>query len=75
MQNEIAEISKNQIAVIPSESRPDYLTVSCPAGWDDVKKISRKILVFRGQNYAFTGWNSDRNEAYYRVSENIAVIK
>jgi hypothetical protein len=41
------------------------LTVRCPAGWDDVKKISNKVLTYDNRKFTFTGWNSDRNEAYF----------
>lgn len=43
----------------------EFLCVSCPDGWDDVKKICKKVLTFEGRKFAFTGWNSDRNEAYF----------
>lgn len=49
--------------------RPDvnreFLCVSCPDGWDDVKKICKKVLTFEKRKFTFTGWNSDRNEAYF----------
>ena len=49
--------------------RPDvqreFLAISVPDGWDDVKKISRKVLVFDGREFTFTGWNSDRNECFF----------
>ena len=49
--------------------RPDvkreFLTIDCPNGWDDVKKLTNKILTFDGRKFAFTGWNSDRNECFF----------
>lgn len=63
-----ATIAKNEIKVQHS-FRPDvgreYLTVSCPEGWDDVKKLTNKVLIFEDRRFTFTGWNSDRNEAYF----------
>ncbi len=63
-----AVIQKNLVPVRHSV-RPDvnreFLTVACPNGWDDVKKICRKVLSFEGKNFTFTGWNSDRNEAFF----------
>ena len=63
-----ATINPREIQVRHSV-RPDvnreFLTVSCPKGWDDVKRIKDKILTFEGRKFAFTGWNSDRNEAFF----------
>lgn len=43
----------------------EFLTVSCPEGWDDVQKICNRVLMFDGRKFTFTGWNSDRNEAFF----------
>jgi hypothetical protein len=43
----------------------EFLTVDCPEGWDDVKKLVKKVLTFEGRKFAYTGWNSDRNEAFF----------
>ena len=51
-------------SVRPSVGR-EFLTVDCPEGWDDVKKIKNKVLLFDGRKFTFTGWNSDRNEAFF----------
>ncbi len=63
-----ATIAKNHIKVRHSV-RPDvgreFLTVDCPEGWDDVKKICNKILLFQNKKFTYTGWNSDRNEAFF----------
>lgn len=63
-----AQISANQIPVTYSE-RPevnrDYLTFSVPNGWEDVKKITNKVLVYDGRQFTFTGWHSDYNECYF----------
>lgn len=49
--------------------RPDvgreFLCLPCPDGWDDVKKVCKKILTYKGKKFSFTGWNSDRNEMYF----------
>ena len=34
-------------------------------GWDDVKKIHKKVLVYEGKKFTFTGWNSDDNKCYF----------
>lgn len=63
-----AIILPNEIAVRHSV-RPDvnleFLTIDCPAGWDDVKKLTKKVLAFDGRKFTFCGWNSDRNECYF----------
>lgn len=63
-----ATILKNEIAVSHSmrpEIGREFLTVSCPNGWDDVKKLTGKILLFDEKKFSFTGWNSDKNQAYF----------
>lgn len=49
--------------------RPDvgneYLTVPVPNGWDDVRPLVAKVLLFDGREFTFTGWNSDSNQAYF----------
>lgn len=63
-----ATIAQNEIPVSHSV-RPDvgreYLTIDVPNGWDDVKKISKKVLVFDGRKFTFTGWNSDTLKCYF----------
>lgn len=63
-----ATILSNEIPVshsIREDINREFLTVNCPEGWDDVKKICKKVLTFDGRKFTFTGWNSDRNEAYF----------
>jgi hypothetical protein len=49
--------------------RPDvnreFLSFSVPNGWDDVKELTNKILVHEGNEYKFSGWNSDRNDCFF----------
>ena len=63
-----ATILQNEIQVRHSV-RPDvgreFLTIDCPAGWDDVKKLTKKVLKFEGRKFIFCGWNSDRNECFF----------
>jgi hypothetical protein len=63
-----ATIMPNEIPVFhsvrPSVGR-EFLTVDCPEGWDDVQKLTNKVLLFDGRKFTFTGWNSDRNEAFF----------
>ena len=66
-----AQILSNEIPVRHSV-RPDvgreFLTIDCPEGWDDVKKVCHKVLAYDGRKFTFTGWNSDRNEAFFARS-------
>lgn len=59
-----AKIVSNEIAV-QHAVRPDvgleFLTIECPNGWDDVKKLTKKVLLFDGRRFTFCSWNSDRN--------------
>lgn len=43
----------------------EYLTFDVPAGWDDVKKVSNKVLLYDNRRFVFTGWNSDTNKCYF----------
>lgn len=78
MSNILATVSPNEIAARYSfrEGFGHYLNISIPNGWDDVKKISKKVLRHGGRAYTFTGWNSDRNECFFRSTgaEVIATI-
>ena len=63
-----ATISTTDIPVRHS-IRPDvgreFLTLDVPDGWDDVKKICKKVLVYEGRKFTYSGWNSDRNECFF----------
>lgn len=74
---ETATISTNEIPVVYSD-RPDinreFLTIDVPNGWDDVKKLSKKVLTYKGKKFVFTGWNSDDLKCYFVRSEEIATV-
>ena len=58
--------------------RPDvnreFLSLSVPNGWDDVKKICKRVLTYDGRKFIFSGWNSDRNECFfYRMLDGSSV--
>lgn len=48
-------------------------------GWDEVKKLSKKVLTFDGRDFVFSAWDSDKNEIYFyrplNGNLNIATIK
>lgn len=58
---------------VPAEAA-QHITLSVPNGWDDVKTLSKKVLCYMDQTFVFTGWNSDSNEIYFRVSTNVARV-
>jgi len=59
-----ATICPNEFSVEHS-IRPDvgreFITFDVPNGWDDVKKITKKILIYDGKKFRFSCWNSDHN--------------
>lgn len=73
-----ATIQKNLIPILFANFRADvgfyFLTIDCPKGWDDVKKISHKVLAYEGRNYVFSGWCSDKNVAFFRAGTEFAAI-
>lgn len=73
----LAKPVKNCIPVLHSCSNGDNrLTVDCPNGWDDVKKLTNLILEHEGILYAWRGWDSDRNVCFFvEDSRAIATVK
>ena len=65
-----ASIAANKIVVDSYDVRPDlgteFVTINVPNGWDDVKKLTNKVITFENKDFAFTGWNSDTNKAYFK---------
>ena len=62
-----ATISKDELKVEHSV-RPDvgreFLTIDID-GWDEVKRLTNKVLTFEGKKFTFSGWNSDDNKCYF----------
>ena len=79
--NTVATIAANKITVnaVAECDGQELMYVSVPNGWDDVKNLTNKVLTYNGRDFTFTGWNSDRNEAYFkrplRGPANVAVIR
>ena len=76
-----ATIAANEITVrhsVRPEINREFLTVSCPNGWEDVKKLTKKVLTYDGRKFAYTSWNSDTNECFfvapYKGSSQVATI-
>ena len=74
---ETASIQKNEVAVTHSNRNGigEFLTVECPNGWDDVKKLTKKVLKYQGKRFLFTGWCSDKNQAFFKCGQSWAVIE
>jgi len=70
-----ATISKNEIAVVYSaRDGREYLTIDIPNGWDDVAKLTKKVLTYDGKKFVFTGWNSDTLKCYFVRSNEVAKV-
>ena len=68
-----ATIVPDEIAIQYS-FRPDvqreYLSFSI-SGWDEVKKLVKKVLLYDGRKFVYSCWNSDRMEIiFYRMLDN-----
>jgi hypothetical protein len=75
--NIYAIIDPNHIAVTPIE-RPDdgslWLQIDIPNGWDDVKKICKRVLTFQGRTYKFMSWNSDTMKCHFKATTDVALV-
>jgi len=70
-----AVISKNEVPVVYScRDGVEYLTIDIPNGWDDVKKLTKKVLRYDGKPFVFTGWNSDTLKCYFVGSNEVASV-
>ena len=75
--NATATISKNEIAVVYTNRQDvgrEYLTIDVPNGWDDVKKLTNKVLRYDGKAFVFTGWNSDTLQCFFVRTNEVAQI-
>lgn len=65
-----AAVERGAYLVASHDARHDLLTLEVPAGWDDVKHLHNRVITFAGRRFGFTGWNSDRNHAYFAGGRN-----
>jgi len=68
-----AKAVDNMIPVLSQEELPNgvnVVTVSCD-GYDELKKLP-KVIEYHNRVYGQTGWNSDKNVAYYRDDAQLA---
>jgi hypothetical protein len=71
MNSNTAKIAPNLIGVkytLRADLGTAFLEVEAPGGWDDVQKLVGKVLEYDGRNFRYSGWNSDRNVAYFSRS-------
>lgn len=62
----IAEIASNKISVTHTNwGNREFLTFNVLNGWDDVQKLTNKVLTYEGRDFTFSGWNSDQNKCYF----------
>jgi hypothetical protein len=60
--------------IVRADDGSRWLQISIPEGWDDVKKICKKVLSFEGRTYTFRSWNSDTLLCHFREDGNVARI-
>lgn len=69
MLSDMEAIFSTEKLAVRYTSRPevnqDFLTFDVPNGWDDVKRVTNKVLTYEGRDFTFRGWNSDRNECFF----------
>jgi hypothetical protein len=62
-----ATIQKNLFPItghsVDSEIKRQFLQVDCQQ--KDVDKLRKLVLEYNHETYAFSGWNSDTNKAYF----------
>jgi hypothetical protein len=65
-----ATIAPNEIAVthtVRPEVGREFLSFPI-TGWDEVKKLTKKVLVYDGRKFVFSCWNSDEMYCcFYRM--------
>ena len=58
----------SDIPIVKHTVRPDvgreFLRIEI-TGWDHVKKLTKKVLLYNGRKFVFSGWNSDENSCYF----------
>ncbi len=63
----IATVSPDQFEVRHTvDGDREFLCFDVPNGWDDVKKVCKKLLEFEGRLFAYSCWNSDTNHCHFR---------
>ena len=64
-----ASIVPNEFSVIHSireSDQTEWIKFDIPNGWDDVKKVCKKVLLYDGKKFFFSCWNSDDLYCYFK---------
>ena len=72
-----AKLEPTLIPITPITRADDgshWLQISIPNGWDDVKKICKKVLSYEGRTYTFMSWNSDTLLCHFKATDHVAKI-
>lgn len=74
-----ATISPTEFAVnhaIRPDVQREFISFSI-SGWDEVKKLTKKVLLYDGRKFTFSCWNSDRLEIVFvrPLSGDVATAK
>lgn len=69
------QIANNMLAIYSQHG--EFLTFSFPIeeGWDYVKNFCNRVILFNGDHYVFSSWNSDRGVMHFKKSSLVAEIK
>lgn len=72
-----ASIVPNAIPItrVSNWNGADHIFIDLPDGWATLKPLTKKVLQFDGRTFTFFAWNSDRNEAWFRETKNVATVK
>lgn len=74
-----ATISQNEIAIrretVHHHWQKACIFIDLPYGWDTLKPLTHKVLEYKGRKFTFLAWNSDRNEAWFLETDQVATIK
>jgi len=69
-----AAVERGAYTAAKYDAEYDLLTLDVPNGWDDVKHLHGRVVLFAGRRFGFTGWNSDRNHAYFGGDAKFAIL-
>jgi hypothetical protein len=64
-----ATVISNEIVVtlhtVRESDQTEWIRFDVPNGWDDVKKVCKKVLSYDGKKFFFASWNSDDLYCYF----------
>lgn len=76
---ENAKIVPNEIKITREVTHAHWkktcIFIDLPNGWETLQPLTGKVLEYKGKNFVFLAWNSDRNEAWWIESDQTAKIK